>query len=515
MGKEEIMNANGYPVSCVHHPRERATHNCLNCGKPLCMTCVSARGYYCSDTCKAAVQAAEPNVAQDTSLDRLDAQLHRVRQTLANILPKLIPLVVLLLIGGAGWTAYRLFFAPRGPVILNSSVDSAVASFFVHPLDADSILIRANNQLYRFRPHTQRKDWTVTLPDEESGSIITVQGSQIQIHSVDHVRWLDAHTGALQREAQAPPQACAVWNQHVLSIHSTALAATDSTNDKANQTADNPGTILVHQLLRFMQEVIPSPTPREYLVRFEGDSVMETKLPFTEFPRVFTFPTCLVLAGGRHLAVFDQVGEPRWQTTFEEPIITLACYADHLAVATETNVMLMELATGTARGRVTGLQAESLAVAPDGSVYASVLLTPDEVKAHEKQYRAARVAPLRLTRSGEAKPALLKLDARAGTIVWGVLNIGNHVLITDDALFVADATERVDLLAPSGLTQCYYSIRQLDPRTGADLWYIVDKGILVDAHLLGNNPLLVVLPNPPSGGKNPVGTYRLQLVKAR
>lgn len=86
------------------------------------MTCVSARGYYCSDTCKAAVQAAEPNVAQDTSLDRLDAQLHRVRQTLANILPKLIPLVVLLLIGGAGWTAYRLFFAPCGPVILNSSL---------------------------------------------------------------------------------------------------------------------------------------------------------------------------------------------------------------------------------------------------------------------------------------------------------------------------------------------------------------------------------------------------------
>ena len=56
-----------FEVACVHHPDQPATHNCMNCGKPLCMTCVRESGYYCSNECRTAVGSAEPSAVTDTT----------------------------------------------------------------------------------------------------------------------------------------------------------------------------------------------------------------------------------------------------------------------------------------------------------------------------------------------------------------------------------------------------------------------------------------------------------------
>lgn len=486
----------------------------MNCGKPLCMFCVSERGYYCSDTCKAAVQATEPDAPRDERLDQLDAQLQRSRAVLTTLWRKLALVLVLILVLGAGWLTYRLLFAPRGKITVAFPVDSAMASFFAQPLDADTVLVRANNELFRLRLRTQTKLWSVTLPEDESGSVVSVHGSEIQIRYRDRVQSLDAQTGTPLREATRPPQSQHEWNQHTITIRPAALKPQTESQEEPELTAGDPEQFSARRLFNLAGGEQPSAPPREFQVRFSGATPAELTLAFSEWPTVFPFEKSLVLVGGRHLAVFDRIGEPRWQHQLDAEFVTLTVNDNALAVATLQSVTLLDLHTGQQRWRATDLQTENLTLAPDGSVYAFVVLSSEQAKAHEKQFRAAPVAPRGLGITvRDAVPALLKLDARDGSIRWGVRNIGQYVLVTDDSLFVADDTDRVNLLAPAGIIETYYSIRQLNPRTGADLWHIIDKGSLADAHLLGRSPLLVVLPHPPAGRINPTGSYRLQLVE--
>src|SRR5262245_38777804 len=73
-----------FQIGCTNHADSQATHNCMNCGKPLCMKCVRANGYYCSAECRAAVDAAEPD-AVDAGMASREAVGEQVEATMAKL----------------------------------------------------------------------------------------------------------------------------------------------------------------------------------------------------------------------------------------------------------------------------------------------------------------------------------------------------------------------------------------------------------------------------------------------
>lgn len=503
-------------VPCGNHPDQRATHNCMNCGKPLCMTCVAARGYYCSDECKAAVQAAVPSAPRDPNLDRLDAQLDRGLTAVGSLFRKVIKPVVVVLVLVAGYGAYRLFFGPKGTVTATITITSSVGSFHAEPVGSDAALVRANEELYRLRLRTQTRDWSLNLPQDERWNVIGVRGDEVHLRSPTTLRRLDAQTGVTLSETPLPRRAGVLWRETVVSVQSAAAPkVAEDEESEPEITAGDPEMFSARRLLALAKGEAPAPPATEYSVRFDGATTAETKVAFTEFPRAFVKGDRLVVVGGRHLAVFDRIGAPRWQTQLNAEIVTFTHGAGRLAVATEQAVSLFDENTGELRWRQPNLAAKKLKIGPDGSVYAHIRLTADQAKEREKEYRPAKVALGGMTIPFASVPVLLKLDARDGNIRWGVRHIGEHVLFGGEKLFVADATEQLNLLAPSGLFQGYYSVRQLNPRTGADLWCYVAKGALVDAQLIGETPLIIAMTDPPTGRHKPVGTYLLQLIEAK
>ncbi len=508
--------AENFVVPCGNHPDQRATHNCMNCGKPLCMTCVAERGYYCSDTCKSAVQASEPSAPRDPSLDRIDEQMNRGLAAVSSIFRRLIKPGLVLVVVIAGYYAYRIFFGPEGAVTATLTVTSSVATFHTEPVSADAVLVRANDELYRVRVSAQTKDWSLNLPDDERWSVVGVRGDQVHIRSLVALQRLDAQTGVKVSETPLPAHADVLWNDHAVRVHSGATAAADADNDAEPEiTAGDPEMFSARRLLGLAKGEAPAPTATEYTVRFDGATTAETKLAFTDFPRAQVWGDRLILTGGRDLAVFDSIGTPRWQKQLAAEIVTVAHGAGALAVATENTVTLFDRDTGDLRWTHPDIEAENLTIAPDGSVYAHIFLTADQAKEHEKAYRPAKVALGGMTIPFASVPVLLKLEARDGNIRWGVRNIGEHVLVAGSKLFVADSTEQLNLLAATGLFQGYYSVRQLNPRTGADVWRYIAKGALVNAHILGDTPFIVAMTDPPTGRQNPVGTYLLQIVEGR
>jgi hypothetical protein len=205
-------SASAVVVPCGNHPDQRATHNCMNCGKPLCMTCVAARGYYCSDECKAAVQAAVPSAPRDPNLDRLDAQMDRGLSTVATVFRKWIKPVLVVLVLVAGYGAYRLFFGPAGAVTATATVTSSVGLFHAKPVGTDAVLVRANDELYRLRLRTQTKDWSLNLPDAERWNLAGVRGDEVHLRSSNTLRRLDAQTGVVISETPLPRRAGILWS---------------------------------------------------------------------------------------------------------------------------------------------------------------------------------------------------------------------------------------------------------------------------------------------------------------
>ena len=158
-----------FHVPCGLHPDRIATHNCLNCGKPLCMDCVRERGYYCSDECRQAVSAAEPDALTEESRRMTAAadQLERSVQRLGSVLKKVALVAVIAGVGYGGFLIWQKLTAPKGQVTSSVMSPSLVESFRVKLLEPDLAVVVANDELSLVRLSSGTKQWTVSLPSLE------------------------------------------------------------------------------------------------------------------------------------------------------------------------------------------------------------------------------------------------------------------------------------------------------------------------------------------------------------
>ncbi|NIM10198.1 MAG: hypothetical protein GTO53_13990, partial [Planctomycetales bacterium] len=121
-------------VPCCHHPETPATQNCMGCGNPLCMECVRANGYYCSETCKQSVRATEPDAVSETEAGYTEVD-QRVEQTMAaagSFVGKLKWPVIVLVIGIVAVWVYRNYFGPEGEVVATMEFASLDEQFSAH-----------------------------------------------------------------------------------------------------------------------------------------------------------------------------------------------------------------------------------------------------------------------------------------------------------------------------------------------------------------------------------------------
>ena len=159
----------GGAVGCANHPGQAATQNCMNCGKPLCMTCVREHGYYCSDACRAAVSAAEPSMTTDTeAIGASDEKMERVVHIFSAVIKKVALLAVLAGIGYAGFLVYQAKWGPRPQITASLEIMSNPLSFSTVMLDLTRTIVQANNELSLVNITTTQTLWTVDLrPLEE------------------------------------------------------------------------------------------------------------------------------------------------------------------------------------------------------------------------------------------------------------------------------------------------------------------------------------------------------------
>ncbi len=521
-----------FVVPCGNHPDQRATHNCMNCGKPLCMACVDERGYYCSDACKEAVQAAEPSAPRDASLDKVDAQMERGMAVASSVVRKLIKPVVIAVVLVVAFYAYRTFFGPKGTVTVNVPVNSEVATFHAELAGPDAVIVRANDELYRLKLSTQAKEWTVNLqpfePEQNAEGFtyrdrleyLGIRGDEVWLRSREKLLAFDAASGVKKWEAAVTSHSETLWGDRFVEVNlAPAPKKIAEPETEPEITAGDAEQFSARRLLGLAKGESPAPKSYDYLVTFQdartGAAAGNAKVAFPQHPTEQVLGDFLVLTGGRNLAVFRTGTQPLWQTQLGAAIVHVAQGADVVAVATEKGVTVFAAESGQQRWARDDLAAHRVAIGPDGTVYAQVYISPDDAKKAEDKYRFAKVALAGMSSPLAQVPVLLKLDAKDGQTRWGVRNIGTHVLFTGSKVLVADATEQMNLLAASGPFQGYYSVRQINPRNGDDVWSYVAKGLLYEAHTADEKPFLIAAEDLPSGRKNPVGTYLLQVVEGK
>jgi hypothetical protein len=79
---------------------------------------------------------------------------------------------------------------------------------------------------------------------------------------------------------------------------------------------------------------------------------------------------------------------------------------------------------------------------------------------------------------------------------------------------VFDSVTKTDLLS-SQLFVSSYSIRELSPRDGSDVWQLLKKGNLYFQAVLGGKIVAVTSDDAPTGGSNPSCGYQLDLIETK
>src|ERR1041384_7921130 len=154
-----------FQVPCAFHPDHPATHNCMNCAKPLCIECVRERGYYCSDECKQAVEATEPDAvtAESRELTAVAEQVDHSMET-AGIWAKRLAVVALVITAGwIGVIVWQKVTAPKGQLTVSIMSPSFVDSFNVRLLEPDLAVLTVNDELSAMKLSSGQKLWTIAL----------------------------------------------------------------------------------------------------------------------------------------------------------------------------------------------------------------------------------------------------------------------------------------------------------------------------------------------------------------
>lgn len=152
-----------FDVSCANHPDVQAKQNCLNCGKPICMTCVRERGYFCSDECRDAVRASEPSMAMDT--DRVSADDHKMERVIASMVAVTKIVLLVAVVFGVGWIGFAICQSKWGPRphITSSMEVMSGAPFKTVVLDPPRVLVQAGDELSLVNLSTKETIWKLDL----------------------------------------------------------------------------------------------------------------------------------------------------------------------------------------------------------------------------------------------------------------------------------------------------------------------------------------------------------------
>jgi outer membrane protein assembly factor BamB len=189
---------------------------------------------------------------------------------------------------------------------------------------------------------------------------------------------------------------------------------------------------------------------------------------------------------------------------------------DAIAMKTAKGILTLDGKTGQQKWVRSGIPAEHLAVAPDGSVYATITLSKDEANKGE----AATFRPAVVTEGGfpfpaEGITALLKLDAKTGKTLWGVRNIGRRVMFPEKDLYVIDTVEKVHLFSGNEMFAGHLAVRSLAPRSGKDNWLIMEKAELHHLQFVDKKLFLVITDEAPAGRVNPKCNYKMQVIEKK
>jgi outer membrane protein assembly factor BamB len=622
--RQESPRAGKPVVQCPAHPEKQATHNCMNCGKPICIECVHAYGYYCGKACKEAVRAREPRLAKTNEAEKVDEQVGQTMEKLGSLLSKLKTPACVLIAMVVGYFVYMKFWGPRGRITANLPVVSEMAVFDAKVTEPDTVIFQRNDDLCSAKLSTQQELWKTALrPLEEKFELpkrtnyvadspalaenlggyseggskeyrdqlrfTHVQGDHIVVHSARQLLVFNARDGSLKWKIFNPESSSTILAVHEggvlcqisprysaarsgekprvvnlsfsdgsekwslpdtfnygtqilswkgklvwLSTETDAVAAiAKSTTRKTKQSSDEEETDDASAI------AVPAPVGKHTLKLVspaDGSMTGQKQLNLPGRPELAKIGDRLCLVAGNQLLLFESGVEPTLTVTLPDQPEALSVMqddsdeeegrsyqrvflllgGDSMAMKTSKGVVALDAKTGQQKWVRSDVNAESLAVGPDGSVYATVGIPKAEAnKGAAQKYRIAAVADGGFNMPDEAVTTLLKLDAKTGKTLWGVKNIGRRVMFAGREMYVVDTLSKVHLFSGSDMFAGHLSVRSISPRNGKDDWTYLAKAQLYRMQLIDRKLFLVVAEESPAGRMNPTCNYQLRILEKK
>lgn len=211
---EKQEQREGVKIPCTNHPGNQATHNCLNCGKPLCMECVTANGYFCSAACKATVQATEPDAQVDKGLEEVDQKVTQTLAAAGSLWSKIKWPVLIAIVVVIGFGVYQKIWGPKPRVTAKLEVSAQMAAFDARLVAPGRVVVRANDELFLVDLPAGKRVWTQKLsafaedPDAigyRGGLIVgDIQDGRLLLHAGHQLIALDADTGTVKWKHSEP-----------------------------------------------------------------------------------------------------------------------------------------------------------------------------------------------------------------------------------------------------------------------------------------------------------------------
>jgi hypothetical protein len=211
------------------------------------------------------------------------------------------------------------------------------------------------------------------------------------------------------------------------------------------------------------------------------------------------------------IQIFRDQPEPIWTANLPGAPEHLAAGGDLLLVLTAEGVLAFDAKSGAEKWKRTDLNGTHARTGPDGGVYVTVAMSKAQFNSGAaEKFRMADV------RRGLIGPpsryrALLRLDPQTGQTRWGVRNIGEELLFDGDKLFVIDRVHDMNLLANQIMVGSY-SVRQISPKSGKDVWMFLKAGDLYHCTTVHGVVVAVTAADPPSGRTNPSCPYELVVI---
>lgn len=619
-------HANKPQAPCAAHPEKTATHNCMNCSKPICIECVHQHGYYCSAACKEAVRAREPKLAKGDEAAAVDEKVGRTMEKLGGFLTKLkVPAYILIALV-VGYLVYMKLWGPRGRVTANLVVLAEMAAFDVKLTGPDTVVFQRNDDLCLANLSTQQELWKTDLrPLEEKyqlpkrTNIVAdssrasedlggyseggsrefrdrlrfrhLKGDNVVVHSSRQLMVFGASDGKLRWKIFNPDSSLSIlavheggvlcqmspsyyasrdgtqarvvnlafadgaekwalpgplgygnrilsWNGKLVLLTSdavtTATGVTVNSGKTKKTTSDNGGD--------GDEDAVAVTAPAstrtlKFLSPGEGSVLGQKALDLLPDATLDTAGKRLAIVSGNQLLLFENGIEPTLRLTLPDNPMSPSVIEDAsedddssgivrstklvvggnvLAIKTEKGVVALDVDSGQTMWTRADVNAENLAVGPDGSVYATVEIPKEAAtKGDAEKYRIAVIAEGGFNMPNAAVTTMLKLDAKTGKTLWGVKNIGRRVLFVGKELYVVDTLSKLHLFSGSDMFAGHLSVRGISPRNGKDDWTYLAKAQLYRLQLFDRKLFLVVAEEAPAGRTNPSCNYQLRVIEKK